>query len=82
MYLNLFPKCEPQLAKRGLYRKIGGTTLNSDKQIIYQLAHLWVLNYSDGKHSLNDIAKLSKINLEMIKKSAAVLEHNKLLKKL
>ena len=82
MYLNLFPKCEPQLAKRGLYRKIGGTTLDSDKQIIYQLAHLWVLNYSDGKHSLNDIAKLSKINLEMIKKSAAILEHNKLLKKL
>ncbi len=32
MYLNLFPKCEPQLGKRGLYRKIGGTSADSDKE--------------------------------------------------
>ena len=82
MYLNLFPKCEPQLSKRGLYRTIGGTTIESDKEIFNQLAYLWILNYSDGKYSLKDIADISKIDLEVIRKSAILLENKKLLKKI
>ena len=40
-YLNLTPKCEPQLGKRDLYAKIGG---NNNKN--RQLAMLWVRDSS------------------------------------
>ena len=46
-YLNLNPKCEPQLGKRGLYRMMGG----SSQEDFNELAMLWVLNQSDGKNS-------------------------------
>ena len=81
MYLNLFPKCEPQLGKRGLYRKIGGVSDLSNKEIFNQLTYLWILNYSDGNHSLEEIANLSNIDLETIKESAKLLETRKILKK-
>ena len=81
VYLNQFPKCEPQLGKRGLYRKIGGTSADSDKEIFNQLSYLWVLNFSDGNHSLEDISELSNIELKVIKKSAEILEKENLLKK-
>jgi len=53
-YLNQNPWCEPQLGKRGLYRSTGGESI--DRQIN---ARLWVLNFSDGDHSLLDIAERS-----------------------
>ena len=54
-YLNLNPKCEPQLGKRGLYRLMGG-----DRETGFdQMSLLWVLNLSDGNHSLLDIAERS-----------------------
>jgi len=53
-YRNLSPKGEPQLGKRGLYGPIGGASGRPD-----QLAMLWVLNQSDGSHSLLDIARRS-----------------------
>jgi aminopeptidase-like protein len=52
-YLNLSPKGEPQLGRRGLYGSLGGQS--DAKQ--FQLALLWVLNFSDGAHSLLDIAE-------------------------
>jgi aminopeptidase-like protein len=53
-YLNKNPKCEPQLGKRGLYRAMGG-----QKDVgTFELALLWVLNLSDGNHTLLDIADL------------------------
>ena len=82
VYLNQFPKCEPQLGKRGLYRKIGGTSADSDKEIFNQLSYLWILNFSDGNHSLEDISELSNIELKVIKKSAEILEKKNLLKKI
>ena len=48
VYVNQNPKCEPQLGKRGLYRKMGGQAQAEDNE----LAMLWVLNFSDGDHSL------------------------------
>jgi aminopeptidase-like protein len=62
-YRNLNPMCEPQLGKRGLYERIGS----------HQLAMLWVLNLSDGQHSLLDIAERSKIEYGSIKNAAEVL---------
>jgi aminopeptidase-like protein len=75
-YVNLNPKCEPQLGKRGLYDKIGGT---SETQIM-QVAALWILNMSDGNNSLLDIADRSGIEFRLIKKTADALAECDLLK--
>ncbi len=68
-FRNLNPKCEPQLGKRGLYGSLGGGTEGRDQQ----LARLWVLNLSDGKHSLLDIAERSGMGFGMIAEAAEVL---------
>jgi len=71
-YLNLNPKCEPQLGKRGLYGQIGG---RADGKV-RELAMLWVLNLSDGSHSLLDIAEESDLEFNIIKNAAdALLQH-------
>ncbi len=75
-YINQFPKGEPQLGKRGLYDAIGG---HNDSKTL-QLAFLWVLNYSDGAHSLTDIAMLSKIDIRIIAEAAELLLSKGLLK--
>jgi aminopeptidase-like protein len=53
-YRNMSPKGEPQLGKRGLYPSMGGPSARDE-----QLAMLWVMNQSDGAHSLLDIAERS-----------------------
>ena len=75
-YINMNPKCEPQLGKRGLYDGIGGD--NHSKE--FQMALLWVLNFSDGNHSLLDISKRSGIAFELIAQSADRLEEAELLR--
>ena len=72
-YLNLNPKCEPQLGKRGLYRNLGSQK-NSDSR---ELAIFWILNQSDGKNSLLDIAIKSNLGFEILKQVADdLLKHN------
>lgn len=63
VFVNLNPKCEPQLGRRGLYSAPGPE----------ELALLWVLNLSDGGHSLLDIAEKSGLDFESIKKAAVRL---------
>lgn len=75
IYINKNPKCEPQLGKRGLYSSIGG---GKDKRL-RELAMLWVLNLSDGRHSLLDIAERSSIGFDLVKEIADILERHKLL---
>jgi aminopeptidase-like protein len=71
-YANQNPKCEPQLGKRGLYREMGGVEGGVD-----ELALLWVLNLSDGTHSLLDIAERSGCAFDTIKRAAdALLDHH------
>jgi aminopeptidase-like protein len=53
-YVNLQPKCEPQLGRRGLYSQMGGRQ-NAESEV----ALLWVLNLSDGGHDLLAIAERS-----------------------
>lgn len=77
-YLNTNPKCEPQLGRRGLYDKIGGT--NESKAL--QMAALWVLNFSDGMHDLLDIAERSGMHFETILKAANNLFDCHLLKEI
>jgi len=68
-YLNQNPKCEPQLGRRGLYGAIGG---RSDTQQ-FQLAMLWVLNLSDGAHSLLDIAERSELEFGLVTEATDAL---------
>ena len=68
-YRNRFPNCEPQLGKRGLYDAIGG---NSNSKMM-QMAMLWILNLSDGEHSLLHIAKKSGYKYALVKKVAKIL---------
>jgi len=75
IFMNQNPKCEPQLGKRGLYRP-----LNRQHQLPNeQLALLWVLNLSDGNHSLLDIAERSGMGFEEIRRAAGVLDANGLI---
>jgi len=72
-YLNLNPKCEPQLGRRGLYKTASGMIEDEE------LAMLWILNLSDGRHSLLDIAERSDINFETLAQVARKLVKHRLL---
>jgi aminopeptidase-like protein len=69
-YRNLSPKGEPQLGRRGLYRKTGGQQDIPDRE----LALLWVLNQSDGGPSLLDIAERSGLAFASVAAAARDLE--------
>lgn len=73
-YLNQYPKCEPQLGKRGLYRATGPQSKENQ-----QIAMLWVLNLSDGQHSLLDIAERSGLKFDSIRNAAHELMAHDLL---
>ena len=77
-YLNLNPKCEPQLGKRGIYRSLGGQKISKADD----LALFWVLNFSDGQNSLLDIARRSEYSFPRIKKAADVLLQAELIQKI
>jgi aminopeptidase-like protein len=70
-YLNLNPKCEPQLGRRGLYRQMGGV---KDAAAAKEMAMLWILNLSDGRHDLLDIAERSGVPFEQISRAADALQ--------
>jgi aminopeptidase-like protein len=74
-YQNVQPFGEPQLGKRGLYQALGGTNIAD-----LQLALLWVLNLSDGRHSLLDIAERSRMPFSTIRIAADMLVAHALLR--
>jgi aminopeptidase-like protein len=78
VFINLNPKCEPQLGKRGLYGSIGGQSDGKARE----LALLWVLNFTDGENSLLDIAERSGLTFEAIYRAAQDLEQHGLLKEM
>jgi aminopeptidase-like protein len=61
-YINLNPKGEVRLGKRGLYRGVGGQI----DQPVNEFALLWVLNLSDGQFSLLDIAERASLPFHII----------------
>ncbi|MFZ1415186.1 MAG: DUF4910 domain-containing protein [Defluviicoccus sp.] len=63
--VNTCPKGEPRLGKRGLFRSTGGTGVSNREE-----AMLWLLNQSDGEHSLLDIATRSGLDFTLIRSSA------------
>jgi aminopeptidase-like protein len=74
VYRNLSPKGEPQLGRRGLYGSLGGEPDRST-----ELALLWVLNLSDGRHSLLEIAELSGLAFDAVSRAADALVAHHLL---
>jgi aminopeptidase-like protein len=75
-YVNLSPKGEPQLGRRGLYGSIGGRSDAEERQ----MAMLWVLNQSDGAHSLLEVAERSGLPFTLLAEVAATLEEAGLLR--
>jgi aminopeptidase-like protein len=73
-YCSRNPYCEPQLGRRNLYRSPNGKLSEQDLS-----ARLWVLNLSDGRHSLLDIAERARIPFAAIQDAAEVLFQNDLL---
>jgi aminopeptidase-like protein len=73
-YINQNPYCEPQLGKRNLYRSMGGESIGQEIN-----ARLWLLNLSDGEHSLLDIAERSGIPFSAISQAAELLNQSGLL---
>ena len=65
-FLNALPKGEPQLGRRGLLR--GGAP--TGKLPDHDLALLWLLSSSDGKHSLLDIAERAGMSFSTIREAA------------
>jgi aminopeptidase-like protein len=77
-YQNTSPMGEPQLGKRGIYGSMGG---RKDADIL-EKSMLWILNFSDGDHSLLDIADKSGFEFKLINEVTAVLSENMLLEEI
>ena len=77
VFLNLYPKCEPQLGKRGAYENIGG--VKEQNSLKRKKAVQWILNFSDGKYSLSDIQKKSNLDFSLLLSVANFLKNKKLL---
>jgi aminopeptidase-like protein len=77
-YLNLEPRGEPQLGRRGLYRQMGGIK----EAGVSEMAMLWVLNYADGGHDLLDIATRSGMGFREIATAARALRVSGLLERM
>jgi aminopeptidase-like protein len=73
-YRNLAPYGEPQLGRRGLYCATGGSDIPD-----LQLAMLWVLNLSDGRNTLLDIAERAHVDFTAICAAADLLLQHGLL---
>jgi aminopeptidase-like protein len=71
---NLSPKGEPRLGKRGLYGMVGGGGPGQ-----FEHALLWLLNQSDGRHDLIDIAERSRLPFEVLAEAAEALQRAGLL---
>ena len=67
---NVNQKCEPNLGKRGLYEALGHD----------EAAMLWVLNLSDGKSTLLEIAERSQMMFQDINAAAGKLVEQGLLR--
>ena len=77
VYVNQNPKGEPQLGKRGLFSVTSFWLTNKD----LEMTMLWLLNLSDGKHSLLDIAERSGMDFFRVALAAEKLQQAGLLTK-
>ncbi|HKQ80683.1 MAG TPA: DUF4910 domain-containing protein [Steroidobacteraceae bacterium] len=64
-YINLSPKGEPRLGKRGLYGAVGGQSPSERES-----AMLWLLNQADGSQSVLDVAIKSRQPFDVLARAA------------
>ena len=76
VFLNLYPKCEPQLGRRGIYHDIEGQNQDYTKEE----AIMWILAFSDGINSIKDIEEISKIDINMLMEASKLLCEKNLIK--
>lgn len=82
-YNSLNPYCEPNLAKRGLYPRIGG--LIRQRIAGYDKADdkldmiRWLMFYSDGRTSLSEISEKTGFSFERLHEVAEELRQYRLL---
>lgn len=65
-FVNLCPKGEPQLGRRGLWR--AGNAPADPGEL--QRAQMWCLNLSDGRHSILDIATRAGLPFRLVRLAA------------
>jgi aminopeptidase-like protein len=78
VFCSTCPYGEPQLGRRGLYRRMGGEADGRGRE----LPLLWVLNLADGKHSLLDMAERADLPFDAVLEAARVLRRCGLLNEL
>ncbi len=74
-FTNLYPMCEPQLGKRGLYDQAAGSFMTTEQR----MAMLWLLSLSDGQHDLLTISRRSGIAFEEVSAAARRLQEKGLI---
>lgn len=74
-FINLHPQCEPRLGRHGLYESLPADADRAQ----FQHAVQWVLNLSDGHHSLFDIAARSHMDFSVLADAAQQLAQCKLI---
>jgi aminopeptidase-like protein len=67
--VNLAPKGEPQLGRRGLYASTGGDKDGPARA----MAYLWVLNQADGSKTLLEIAERANLPYRVVLAAARAL---------
>jgi aminopeptidase-like protein len=67
-YFNQNPFCEPQLSNYGLAQFAAGSGASEHRRALR-----WVLNFSDGDHTLLDIAACANLRWEVVKRAAQAL---------
>lgn len=68
-FITQNPRCEPQLSKRQLYPTIGGTMNHQE----LHRALMWVLNLSDGNHSVLQMSLRSGVEVEIVIEACRIL---------
>ena len=83
-YQSLHPYCEPMLGQRGLYPQLGGSLKQKVAQEPLQADQvniiLRLMFYSDGAHSLLDIAQKTGLRMRDLYQTAQLLQEHGLLK--
>ena len=79
-FLNLHPKGEPRLGDRGLYATLSAGVPGGSEAIGQAL--LWVLNLSDGEHSLLEIAERSGLSFDLLAAAADTLVEHEMISEL
>ena len=81
-YINKLSSCETMLSKHGLYPHQGASLIPAKNSLVYLDVVLWVLFYSDGKHSVKQLKDELNIDSETIDSICSKLESTNIIERL